>query len=82
MDIHQKWFFFEIGHGKGEHDGVGASIKRVLRRHQLNHFDARFVNSLDVVDWCKHNLNHEFNEIMVCMRRYENVSPTLNFFIH
>jgi hypothetical protein len=26
------WNYFEFGHGKGEHDGVGACIKRVLHR--------------------------------------------------
>ena len=29
------WNFFESGHGKGEHDGAGACIKRVLRQHEL-----------------------------------------------
>lgn len=29
------WNFFESGHGKGEHDGAGACIKRALRQHEL-----------------------------------------------
>ena len=29
------WNFFESGHGKGEHDGAGARIKRALRQHEL-----------------------------------------------
>ena len=31
------WNFFETGHGKGEHDGAGACVKRALRRYQLQH---------------------------------------------
>ena len=26
-NIKHHWNFFEIGHGKGEHDGVGACVK-------------------------------------------------------
>ena len=35
MKTHIKnyWNFFLICHGKGEHDGVGACIKRALRRY-------------------------------------------------
>ena len=29
------WNFFESGHRRGEHDGVGACIKRALRQHEL-----------------------------------------------
>ncbi len=29
------WFFFETGHGKGEHDGAGAVVKRALQVEQL-----------------------------------------------
>ena len=27
------WIFFETSHGKGEHDGAGACVKRALQRH-------------------------------------------------
>ena len=29
------WNFYESGHGKGEHDGAGACVKRALRQHEL-----------------------------------------------
>ena len=29
------WNFFESGHGKGEHDGVGACAKCALHQHEL-----------------------------------------------
>ena len=29
------WNYFEIGHGKGEHDGEGTCIKTVLRRKEM-----------------------------------------------
>jgi len=72
--------FFETRHGKGEHDGVGACIKRSLRRYQMNHSAYRLANSSDVVNWCKQNLNHEFNERMANVRRYVIFSMTLNVF--
>jgi len=28
--IHHIWNLFEVGHGKGEHDGVGECVKRAL----------------------------------------------------
>ena len=28
------WNYFETGHGKGEHDGVGACVKTSLRREE------------------------------------------------
>ena len=51
------WNFFEMGHGKGEHDGAGACIKRALRRHQLNHESERFRDAKDVVEWCKSHMS-------------------------
>lgn len=30
-----QWYFFESGHGKGEHDGAGAVVKSALRKWQL-----------------------------------------------
>ena len=30
-----RWNFFGSGHGKGEHDGAGAVIKRALTHEQL-----------------------------------------------
>ena len=35
IKIRHTWSFFESGHGKGEHDGAGACIKRALRRYQM-----------------------------------------------
>lgn len=46
------WSFFESGHGKGEHDGAGACIKRALQRYQLWHDSERFRDARQVVDWC------------------------------
>jgi hypothetical protein len=30
------WNYFESKHGKGEHDGAGACIKRALRRQEMD----------------------------------------------
>ena len=34
-DLEMRWNFFGFGHGKGEHDGAGAVIKRALTHEQL-----------------------------------------------
>ena len=59
-----------MGHGKGEHDGARACVKCALRRYQMNHFASRLANSNNVVNWCKQNLSHEFNERMGNVRRF------------
>lgn len=42
------WIFFEIEHGKGEHDGVGACIKRSLWKYQMNYKGVCINNTHDV----------------------------------
>ena len=37
--IQYMWNFIEVGHGKGEHDGVGPCIKRALAHEELNFKD-------------------------------------------
>lgn len=46
------WSYFETGHGKGEHDGAGACVKRALRRYQLRRDSERFRDARQVVEWC------------------------------
>ena len=55
------WNFFETGHGKGEHDDVGACIKRALRRYQMNPSTNRIVGAKEFVQWCIAALSHETN---------------------
>ena len=50
--IRHTWSFFETGHGKGEHDGVGACMKQALQRYQMSHSASRLKCSAKVVDWC------------------------------
>ena len=50
------WSFFESGHGKGDHDGAGACVKRALRRYQLCRDSQRFRDARQVVDWCTHHM--------------------------
>ena len=62
IKIRHTWSFFESGHGKGEHDGAGACIKRALRRYQMR-FDADMMrDAKSVVDWCTHNLCQDPND--------------------
>ena len=43
------WNFFESGHGKGEHDGAGAVVKRALTHEQLKPDGAELKCAKDVV---------------------------------
>ena len=47
------WNFIEVGHGKGEHDGAGACIKRVLAHEELKYKDgAILIDAKSIVQWC------------------------------
>ena len=70
--IRHTWSFFETGHGKGEHDGAGACVKRALRRYQMSHSASRLKCSKEVVDWCTQNLGHQGHEQARPVRRYKH----------
>ena len=62
------WSFFEAGHGKGEHDGVSACVKRTLSREQLK-FEkkGKFKNAHEIEEWCKIYLYIECqNSTIIC----------------
>ncbi|XP_057867281.2 uncharacterized protein LOC131074642 [Cryptomeria japonica] len=47
------WNFIEAGHGKGEHDGAGACVKRALTREELkNEGGAMLIDAKTIVQWC------------------------------
>ena len=62
IGIWHTWRFFEIGHGKGEHDGACACVKLALRRYQMSHSAYQLKCSVEVVDWCTQNLGHQGHE--------------------
>ena len=70
MNIKNHWNLFETGHGKGEHDGAGACVKRALRRWQMKHSSRRFHSVAEVVQWCKSNLIHDCGQQSKYVRRY------------
>ncbi|GAQ92554.1 hypothetical protein KFL_010490010 [Klebsormidium nitens] len=51
-EVPAEWNFFESGHGKGEHDGMGALVKSALRKWQLLDGDdaPRLTNAKEVVE--------------------------------
>ena len=53
------WTFFESGHGKEEHDGVGACVKRALVKKQLKISAAELLDAHSIVDWCSLALSQE-----------------------
>ena len=46
------WSFFESDHGKGEHDGAGACVKRALIKEQLKISTTELLDARSIVDWC------------------------------
>jgi hypothetical protein len=57
-NVQHIWSFFEAGHGKGEHDGAGACVKRALCREQLKFEEnAKFKDARAIVEWCKTSLS-------------------------
>ena len=54
-----RWNDLGSGHGKGEHNGVGAVIKRVVKSEQLDDKDAKLQNVHDVVEWLTWKMSNE-----------------------
>ena len=51
--IQYMWNFTEVGHGMGEHNGVGTCIKRALACEELKYKDgAILINAKYIVQWC------------------------------
>ena len=71
-NIKHCWNVFETGHGKGEHDGARACIKRALRRYQMDLSTNRLVSVEQVVQWCIVALSHETNPSRE-VRRYVHI---------
>lgn len=52
-NIQHTKIFFEVGHGKGEHDGVGACVKKAFCREKLR-FEGKdkLKNAREIIEWC------------------------------
>lgn len=62
-NIQHIWSFFEDGHGKGEHDGSGACVKRALAKEQLKFGDSmKFQDAHAIMDLCNTNISTESKE--------------------
>ena len=44
-------------HGKREHDGAGARVKRALFKEQLKILGAELLDDSSIVDWCSSTLS-------------------------
>jgi hypothetical protein len=51
------WNFFVSGHGKGEVDGVGALLKREVKKEQIKHVGKKIHNAIEVVAYLKVEAN-------------------------
>ena len=52
------WSFFGFGHGKGEHDGAGAVVKRALTHEQLKSDGVILQQAVDVVQFLERTMAH------------------------
>lgn len=59
------WNFFASGHGKGEHDGAGAVIKRTLTHEQLKPDAWPMKCASDVVSFLKQRFGGELGQVGV-----------------
>lgn len=51
--VHHFWNFIEAGHGKGEHDGARACVKRDLIREELKYKGGTILENVEtIVQWC------------------------------
>ena len=55
--LEMRWNFFGSGHGKGEHDGAGAVIKRALTHEQLKTDGVQMNCASDVVEFLRTNMS-------------------------
>lgn len=46
------WTYFDTGHGKWEHDGVGTCMKMKLQREQMNFAGENLQDVASIVNWC------------------------------
>ena len=51
------WSFFESSHGKGEHDGLWAYVKRSLIKEKLKISGVEFLDAQSIVDWYSSTLS-------------------------
>ena len=54
------WSFFEFGHGKGEHDGAGACVKRALVKEQLKISAAELLDARSIIGGTLHSVVRRF----------------------
>jgi len=53
IGVQHMWNFCEVGHGKGEHDGARACIKRAITQEELKYKDnAKLIDAKPIIEWC------------------------------
>ena len=76
------WNFIEVGHGKGEHDGAGACVKRALSREELKYKGGTILENVEtIVQWCNSSMGLG-NTCKSMVSRYFWLirEPNINFF--
>jgi hypothetical protein len=51
------WNFFVSGHGKGEVDGIGALLKREVKKEQIKPAGKKIQNVIEVVAYLRSEAN-------------------------
>ena len=57
------WNYFDTGHEKAEHDGVGACIKTTLQREEMKFTrNLHILDAKSIVQWCYILMSHGENK--------------------
>lgn len=82
IGVHHFWNFSEVGHGKGEHNGASACVKRVLAREELKYEGgAKLIDETTIVQWCNSTMrpgnqgNSTISRYFWLMRNFDVVGP-------
>lgn len=80
-----EWNFFATSHGKGPCDGIGGTVKRLARRHCLQHPNVVIKTAEELYSWADKNIKnikffysepHLYNETLVkYQERFNSAIP-------
>lgn len=57
FQIQTEWHFFASAHGKGPCDGIGGTVKRLVRRSCLQHPDLLIKTAKQLFEWAQENIS-------------------------
>ena len=68
------WNYFDTGHGKGEHDRVGACIKTALRREEMRFTRNPHIKDAEsILQWCSATMSDRTSAVGRPVRNFWHV---------